>query len=72
MELHLTDVDLRVSIANTVSSTQPLFARRNQHVEVRMPDDPMLVQADEGRIEQVLLNLLSMPTSSAPKAERSR
>jgi signal transduction histidine kinase len=59
LKLELAPIDLRRSIANTVASTQSLFVRRKQDVEVITPDEPMLAQADEGRIEQALLNLLS-------------
>ncbi|HET8798981.1 MAG TPA: HAMP domain-containing sensor histidine kinase, partial [Thermoanaerobaculia bacterium] len=59
LKLELAPVDLRRSIANTVASTQSLFVRKRQEVEVVTPDEPMTADADEGRLEQVLLNLLS-------------
>jgi signal transduction histidine kinase len=67
MELHFSDLDLRVSIANTIASTQSLFVRRGQHVEVITPDEPMLMRGDAGRIEQVLLNLLSNANKFSPE-----
>ena len=67
MELHLTDVDLRVCIANTIASTQALFVRKHQDVEIVTPDVPMLVRGDAGRIEQVLLNLLSNANKFSPE-----
>jgi signal transduction histidine kinase len=59
LKLELAPVDLRHSISNTVASTQSLFVRKKQEIEVLTPDEPMLATADEGRIEQALLNLLS-------------
>jgi signal transduction histidine kinase len=59
MKLNLSTIDLRMTIANTVASVQPLFVRRRQEVEVDTPAEPMLARADPGRVEQVLLNLLS-------------
>jgi signal transduction histidine kinase/integral membrane sensor domain MASE1 len=69
MNLHLENVDLRLSITSTVASTQPLFVRKKQEVEVRTPDSPMLARADAGRIEQVLLNLLSNANKFTPEGE---
>jgi len=59
LKLELTSVDLRHSIASTVASTQSLFVRKKQDVEVLLPEEPMLARVDGGRIEQVLMNLLS-------------
>ncbi len=59
LKLELAPLDLRHSIANTVASTQSLFVRRKQEVEILTPAEPMMTQADAGRIEQALLNLLS-------------
>lgn len=70
MKLHLQNVDLRMSIASTVASTQPLFVRKRQEVEIRTPDTPMIAHADAGRIEQVLLNLLSNANKFTPEGEK--
>ncbi|HEX2120810.1 MAG TPA: ATP-binding protein [Thermoanaerobaculia bacterium] len=70
MKLHIEDVDLRLSIANTVASTQPLFVRKKQEIEVVTPDEPMLVRGDAGRIEQVLLNLLANANKFSPEGEK--
>lgn len=69
MKLHLENVDLRMSIASTVASTQPLFVRKKQEVEVHTPEQPMIARADAGRIEQVLLNLLSNANKFTPEGE---
>jgi signal transduction histidine kinase/integral membrane sensor domain MASE1 len=70
LKLHLEDVDLRMSIASTVASTQALFVRKRQEVEVRTPETPMMARADAGRIEQVLLNLLSNANKFSPEGEK--
>lgn len=70
MKLHLENVDLRLSINSTVATTQPLFVRKQQQVEVRTPEQPMLARADAGRIEQVLLNLLSNANKFTPAGEK--
>src|SRR6185436_782754 len=70
MKLHIETLDLRMSIANTVASTQPLFARKKQEVEVVTPDEPMIVRGDSSRIEQILLNLLSNANKFSPAGDR--
>jgi len=70
MKLHIETVDLRMSIANTVASTQPLFAQKKQEIEVVMPDEPMVLRADGSRIEQILLNLLSNANKFSPVGDR--
>jgi signal transduction histidine kinase len=70
MQLHIEPVDLRMSIANTVASTQALFVRKHQEVEVETPDEPMITHGDSGRIEQILLNLLSNANKFSPDGDR--
>jgi len=70
MKLHLEDLDLRMSIANTVASTQPLFVRKKQEVEVVTPAEPMRVRGDASRIEQILLNLLSNANKFSPEGDK--
>jgi len=70
MTLELRDIDLRQTIARTVATTAPLFGRKRQEVEVSVPDEPMLVRADAGRVEQVLLNLLSNANKFSPEGEK--
>jgi signal transduction histidine kinase/integral membrane sensor domain MASE1 len=69
MPMHFHDVDLRIAIANTVASTAPLFGRKRQEVRVELPEQPMIVNADLGRVEQVLLNLLSNANKFSPEGE---
>jgi signal transduction histidine kinase len=69
-ELHLEDVDLRYAIQNTVASTSPLFARKKQQLDMELPDEPLLVRCDLGRIEQVLLNLLSNANKFSGEGQR--
>jgi signal transduction histidine kinase len=70
MSMNLEEIDLRSAITNCVASTTPLFARKNQTVEVALPTEPMMVQGDQGRLEQVLLNLLSNANKFSPEGDR--
>ena len=70
MSMNLEEIDLRAAIANCVASTTPLFARKNQVVDLALPEEPMMVHGDQGRIEQVLLNLLSNANKFSPEGDR--
>jgi len=70
MKLHFERVDLRLAIANTVASTTPLFERKKQHVDVELPEEPMIVRADMSRVEQVLLNLLANANKFSPEGQK--
>jgi signal transduction histidine kinase/integral membrane sensor domain MASE1 len=70
MKMHFENVDLRLAIRNTVASTTPLFTRKNQQVEMAMPEEPMMVRADVSRVEQVLLNLLANANKFSPEGDR--
>jgi signal transduction histidine kinase len=70
MPMNLEEMDLRAAITNSVASTTPLFARRRQQVDVELPAEPMIVRGDQGRLEQVLLNLLSNANKFSPDGDR--
>lgn len=70
LKLDFDVIDLRMSVANTVSSTLPLFHRKNQTVEVVNFTEPMMVRADPSRIEQVFLNLLSNANKFSGEGKR--
>ena len=59
MTFDYTDIDIRLVVQNSVASTAPLFAKKSQRVEVELGEQPVIARVDPGRIEQVLLNLLS-------------
>ncbi len=69
-EMHLEEVDLRRAIQNTVASIAPLFGRKKQQIEIVIPDTPLMVRCDLGRIEQVLLNLLSNANKFSGEGQR--
>ncbi len=54
-----SNFDLRTIVQSSVASITPMFRQKNQSVEVELPAEPLIVRADPGRIEQVLLNLLA-------------
>jgi two-component system CheB/CheR fusion protein len=51
-------VDLRVVARHALETVAAEIGRRNQRLTVTLPEAPVWVQADAGRLEQVLVNLL--------------
>jgi two-component system, sensor histidine kinase len=51
-------VDLRVVARHAVESVELEIDRRKQRLKVALPEAPVWLQADPGRLEQVLVNLL--------------
>jgi len=56
--LKLERLDIRESIAKAVELASPLFEQKSQYVQINVPGEPILVQADDARLTQVLANVL--------------
>jgi len=56
--LRRSHVDLRTVVENSVSAIAPDLARRGHHLVVHMPSEPLWVEVDSLRLEQVFSNLL--------------
>jgi PAS domain S-box-containing protein len=59
IELKLQPIDVRDSLARAVEIAIPLFERKNQQFEVRVPGHPLVVNGDDARLTQVFANLLT-------------
>lgn len=57
--LFIDTISLYELIDNVVSTTQPLFAANGNHFTLTMADDLGMMQTDEMKVRQILLNLLS-------------
>lgn len=57
--LRLERVDLAAIVANAVENNGSRFTSRGQRLRFKIPDEPVWVRADAGRLEQVLANLLN-------------
>ena len=77
--------DLREIVEETVLVVEPLLARRDQRVELRLPEQPAIALVDQRRVGQALLNLVlnaskfsdpgtrvEIIVAPAPNAERWR
>jgi CheY-like chemotaxis protein len=59
IELRRETMDLRQVLRHATQATQPLFNSRDHHVRLNLPPEPLLVEGDPVRLEQVLVNLLT-------------
>ncbi len=59
MTLHLEEFDLAATLAEVVSTVQPLLRRNGNSLELHCPADLGVVCADLTKVRQCLLNLLS-------------
>jgi signal transduction histidine kinase len=51
--------DLRVILSNAIETLRPTVDERNQRLSTELPDAPVWLQGDPGRLEQVFVNLLA-------------
>ena len=59
LQLELDDVDLTDLVARVADSFQAPAAEHQVALRTKLPDDPLFVRADEQRMRQVLINLVS-------------
>jgi PAS domain S-box-containing protein len=59
IELRSKLVDLGVAVSRTVESIRPVFDERRHGLELLLPREPIFVQADPDRLEQIVGNLLT-------------
>jgi Na+/proline symporter/nitrogen-specific signal transduction histidine kinase len=65
-EWHVAPVDMRALVERAVATTAEVFRERAAQVQVQLPDEAPVLQADPDRILQVLLNLLSNAAKFVP------
>jgi two-component system CheB/CheR fusion protein len=68
LSLNRAPLDLVVLVQEVASLARPLAEGRT--IDVAVPDQPVMVDGDAHRLEQVLLNLLTNAVTHAPGTER--
>ena len=66
MELKLQDLDLADVIEEAVQTVRPMADEKRHRIEVRVEEDIPRAHADEARVRQILLNLLSNAMKFTP------
>ncbi len=59
VELRKTPLDLAVAIQNAVETSRPLIEAAGHFLEISLPSEPVLLNADSVRLAQVFSNLLN-------------
>jgi len=67
VQLSITAVDARRVVDDVASNLANLFDSKQQHVELDLPQEPVLFRADRRRLEQMLTNLLANAGTYTPE-----
>jgi signal transduction histidine kinase/CheY-like chemotaxis protein len=59
LTLRKSTFDLAAAVAEAVQTTAPLFEAQGHRLAVELPADPLRLEADQARVVQVLVNLLT-------------
>jgi PAS domain S-box-containing protein len=59
IQLQLEHLDLRGIAEHAIGSVRPMIERRKHELSVSLPPEPVWVQGDPTRLEQVIVNLLN-------------
>jgi PAS domain S-box-containing protein len=65
--LHRERLDISAVITRAVEGSRPLIDARHHRLEVVMPDEPMMVEADLTRLIQIVVNLLNNAAKYTPE-----
>lgn len=66
VELRKALVSMQEMVAEAVSSSRPLIEEREQTLEIQLPADPLVIDADRVRLVQVVTNLLNNAARYSP------
>ncbi|HET6655696.1 MAG TPA: ATP-binding protein [Gammaproteobacteria bacterium] len=66
MSLQKERIELQRAIRNAVETTQPLISANRQQLDVSLPRDPIHLDGDQTRVEQIVTNLLTNAAKYTP------
>jgi CheY-like chemotaxis protein len=70
IQLRMEPIELAAAVARSVETSRPVIEARKHELSVRLPEDPVWVNADTVRLAQVLSNLLSKAAKFTPEGGR--
>lgn len=72
IELRKDVIDLRQTSEDAVDVVRTLIERRNQQLSLNLPDEPLFVEADPARLQQLQVNLLTNSSKYSPEGGQIR
>ena len=66
IELRREQVDLHTAVERVIDTVRPLLAERGHDLRLSLPSEPVVLEADPTRLEQILSNLLSNAAKYTP------
>lgn len=66
LRLQREPLDLRDTVQDAVGTFGPLLSQKDQVIETVVPEKPVIVEGDERRLEQVLINLIMNAHQHSP------
>ena len=70
IDLRKEDVDLAMVVSQSVETARPLLDEYQHELHVLVPEEPIVLQADPTRLEQILTNLLINAAKYTPRGGR--
>nr|MBC8452846.1 HAMP domain-containing histidine kinase [Chloroflexota bacterium] len=67
LELEISPIDLRDVVDGVVMSMNPIIESRSQSMSASIPETPIAIDGDHGRLVQVMTNLISNASKYSPE-----
>ena len=67
ISLHLERTDVREAVIAAIETSRPLIEQMGHALELSLPDEPLMVDADPVRVTQVISNLLNNAARYTPR-----
>jgi signal transduction histidine kinase/DNA-binding NarL/FixJ family response regulator len=70
LRLEKAQVDVHTIVKQAIEACMPAIERRRHTLDVTLPEQPIVVEADAGRLVQVICNLLNNAAKFTPEGRR--
>jgi len=67
LEVELAPIELKEVLASCVEEIKPFLDEKKQQLQTETPEDPIIIQGDQVRLSQVMMNLLNNASKFSPE-----